>query len=164
MSRRICPASVSKLQSIRLFKCQQSHAQHKVEMEKRERHFVLVHGACHGAWNWYKVVTLLKSAGHKVTALDLAASGIHPKQAHELRSLSDYLEPLMEFMASLPAEERVILVGHSFGGACNSVAMEKFPEKISVAVYATALMPGPDLSFLALNEQVLLSSSPSNNR
>ncbi|XP_030973728.1 methylesterase 10-like isoform X2 [Quercus lobata] len=122
-------------------------------MEKRERHFVLVHGACHGAWNWYKVVTLLKSAGHKVTALDLAASGIHPKQAHELRSLSDYLEPLMEFMASLPAEERVILVGHSFGGACNSVAMEKFPEKISVAVYATALMPGPDLNFLALNEQ-----------
>ena len=134
-----------------------------MEMEKGERHFVLVHGAGHGAWSWYRVLTLLKSAGHKVTALDLAASGIHPKQAHELRSLSDYLEPLMEFMASLPAEERVILVGHSFGGACNSVAMEKFPEKISVTVYATALMPGPDLNFLALNEQVLLSSSPSNN-
>ncbi|KAK7848822.1 methylesterase 2 [Quercus suber] len=122
-------------------------------MEKRERHFVLVHGSCHGAWNWYKVVTLLKSAGHKVTALDLAASGIHPTQAHELRSLSDYLEPLMEFMASLPAEERVILVGHSFGGSCISVAMEKFPEKISVAVYATALMPGPDLDFLALKKR-----------
>ncbi|KAK7848802.1 salicylic acid-binding protein 2 [Quercus suber] len=107
--------------------------QHKVEeMEKKERHFVLVHGACHGAWSWYKVATLLKSAGHKVTALDLAASGIHPKQARELRSLSDYLEPLMEFMASLPADERVILVGHSFGGACISVAMEKFPEKVSV--------------------------------
>ncbi|KAM4118010.1 hypothetical protein ACB094_02G168400 [Castanea mollissima] len=113
-------------------------------MEKRERHFVLVHGACHGAWNWYKVVTLLKSAGHKVTALDLAASGIHPKQALELRSLSDYLEPLMEFMASLPAEERVILVGHSFGGA----------------FYATALMPGPDLDFLALNEQRSQRSDP----
>ncbi|KAM4128470.1 hypothetical protein ACJW30_02G169100 [Castanea mollissima] len=111
-------------------------------MEKRERHFVLVHGACHGAWNWYKVVTLLKSAGHK------------------LRSLSDYLDPLMEFMASLPAEERVILVGHSFGGACISVAMEKFPEKISVAVYATALMPGPDLDFLALNEQRSQRSDP----
>ncbi|KAL4644942.1 hypothetical protein ACB092_02G200400 [Castanea dentata] len=122
-------------------------------MEKKESHFVLVHGACHGAWNWYKVATLLKSAGHKVTALDLAASGIHPKQAHELRSLSDYLEPLMEFMASLPADERVILVGHSFGGACISVAMEKFPEKVSVAVYATALMFGPDLNFCAVNDE-----------
>ena len=70
----------------------------------------------------------------------------------------------MEFMASLPAEERVILVGHSFGGTCISVATEKFPEKISVAVYATALMPGPDLDFLTLNEQVLLSSSLSSNR
>ena len=128
-------------------------------MEKGERHFVLVHGAGHGAWSWYRVLTLLKSAGHKVTALDLAASGIHPKQAHELRSLSDYLEPLMEFMASLPAGERVILVGHSFGGVCNSVAMEKFPEKVSVAVYATALMPGPDFDFSAVYDEVLFSLS-----
>ena len=133
--------------------------QHKVEMEKGERHFVLVHGAGHGAWSWYRVLTLLKSAGHKVTALDLAASGIHPKQPHELRSLSDYLEPLMEFMASLPAGERVILVGHSFGGVCNSVAMEKFPEKVSVAVYATALMPGPDFDFSAVYDEVLFSLS-----
>jgi|UniRef100_A0A2N9HDR1 alpha-beta hydrolase superfamily lysophospholipase len=123
-------------------------------MEKRERHFVLVHGACHGAWSWYKVITLLKSAGHKVTALDLAACGIHPKQAHELRSIKDYLEPLMEFLAALPAEERVILVGHSMGGACISVAMERFPNKIYVAVYATALMPGPDLDSVTINEEV----------
>ncbi|XP_030973361.1 salicylic acid-binding protein 2-like [Quercus lobata] len=127
-------------------------------MEKKERHFVLVHGACHGAWSWYKVATLLKSAGHKVTALDLAASGIHPKQAHELRSLSDYLEPLMEFMASLPADERVILVGHSFGGACISVAIEKFPEKVSVAVYATAHMFGPDLNFYAVYDEIFRKS------
>lgn len=114
---------------------------------------MLVHGACHGAWSWYKVITLLKSAGHKVTALDLAACGIHPKQAHELRSIKDYLEPLMEFLAALPAEERVILVGHSMGGACISVAMERFPNKISVAVFAAARMPGPDLDFVTLSEE-----------
>ena len=39
------------------------------------KHFVLVHGLCHGAWSWYKVTTALESAGHRVTALDLAASG-----------------------------------------------------------------------------------------
>lgn len=120
-------------------------------------HFVLVHGAFHGAWCWYKVITLLKSAGHKVTALDLGASGINPKQVHELHSILDYFEPLMEFMASLPAEERVILVGHSLGGLCLSAAMERFPEKVSVAVFATALMPGPDFTFASIEEEVPLN-------
>ncbi|XP_062102165.1 methyl jasmonate esterase 1-like [Humulus lupulus] len=123
------------------------------EMENKGTHFVLVHGSCHGAWCWYKVVALLKSKGHKVTTLDLASSGIHPKPIHEIKSISDYVEPLMDFMASLPPEERVILVGHSVGGACISVAMERFPEKISVAVFATACMPGPDLSFSIINEK-----------
>lgn len=112
---------------------------------------MLVHGACHGAWCWYKVAAQLKSIGHKVTALDLAASGIHPKPVHEVHSLSDYVEPLLDFMASLPPEKKVILVGHSMGGVCISLAMERFPQKISVAVFATAFMPGPDFSFSTIN-------------
>ncbi|CAI0553899.1 unnamed protein product [Linum tenue] len=75
------------------------------KQSRRHHHFVLVHGACHGAWCWYKVVPLLKQAGYEVTALDLGASGIHPKQVTELGSVSDYLGPLMELMASLTGEE-----------------------------------------------------------
>ncbi|KAF8404279.1 hypothetical protein HHK36_009161 [Tetracentron sinense] len=105
------------------------------------KHFVLVHGACHGAWCWHKLVTLLKLAGHKATALDLGASGINPKRIDEIVSISDYLQPLMEFLASLPQEEKVILAGHSFGGFCVSLAMERFPGNISVAVFVTAFMP-----------------------
>lgn len=120
---------------------------------ERQKHFVLVHGACHGAWCWYKVATLLTSAGHKVTALDMAASGVHPKRVEELHTISDYFEPLMDFMTSLPPEERVILVGHSMGGLCNSVAMERFPEKISCAVFAACILPGPDLSFTTAKEE-----------
>ncbi|PRQ47821.1 putative 3-oxolaurate decarboxylase [Rosa chinensis] len=41
-----------------------------------KKHFVLVHGASHGAWCWYKLATLLTSAGHNVTTLDLPTSGI----------------------------------------------------------------------------------------
>ncbi|CAI0429525.1 unnamed protein product [Linum tenue] len=114
--------------------------------QSRLHHFVLVHGACHGAWCWYKVVPLLKQAGYKVTALDLAASGIHPKQATKLGSVSDYLAPLMELMTSLTGggkEEKVILVGHSMGGVGISAAMEKFAEKVAVAVFVTAFMPAP---------------------
>ncbi|KAJ9170761.1 hypothetical protein P3X46_018841 [Hevea brasiliensis] len=106
-----------------------------------KKHFVLVHGSGHGAWCWYKIVPLLKWAGHQVTALDLGASGINPKQLNELKSFSDYVYPLMEFIASLPLDERVILVGHSYGGLGLSLAMENFPEKILVAVFVTAYMP-----------------------
>ncbi|XWS29363.1 hypothetical protein CRYUN_Cryun24cG0023000 [Craigia yunnanensis] len=133
------------------------------KMEKKERHFVLVHGAFHGAWCWYKVATLLKSAGHKVTALDLAASGIHSKQVHELHSISDYYEPLMEFMVSLPLEERVILVGHSLGGLSLSIAMERFPQKVSVAAFATAVMPGPDFSYASIVEEFTRKGLTSKN-
>ncbi|KAG5535711.1 hypothetical protein RHGRI_023466 [Rhododendron griersonianum] len=115
-------------------------------MDQSGRHFVLVHGAGHGAWCWYKLATLLKSAGHRVTALDMAASGVHPKQVDELRSMSDYSQPLMEFMESLPADDQVVLVGHSAGGISISVAMERFPEKVSVAVFVTSFMHGPDLN------------------
>jgi len=98
---------------------------------------------------------LLKSSGHKVTALDMAASGIHPKQAEELNSISEYYEPLMEFLESLDGEERVILVGHSLGGVGVSLAMEKFPEKIAATVFVSSWMPSPDLSFFTLSQEVL---------
>ncbi|XP_008800037.2 probable esterase PIR7A [Phoenix dactylifera] len=104
-------------------------------------HFILVHGMCHGAWCWYQLATLLRSAGHRVTALDLAASGINPKRLDELRRFADYTEPLMEVMASIPLDEKVALVGHSLGGFNLALAMEKFPEKIAVAVFASAWMP-----------------------
>ncbi|KAL3833381.1 hypothetical protein ACJIZ3_008117 [Penstemon smallii] len=105
------------------------------------KHFVLVHGFGHGAWCWYKLVPVLESKGHRVTALDLGGCGIHPKQLHEVSTMHDYALPLFDFMANLPNDEKVILVGHSYGGIVISLAMEKFHEKISFAVYVTAYMP-----------------------
>ncbi|XP_047251071.1 methyl jasmonate esterase 1-like isoform X2 [Capsicum annuum] len=112
----------------------------------KQRLFHLVHGGCHGAWSWYKIVALMRYSGYNVTAIDLGASGINPKQALEIPHYSDYLSPLMEFMASLSEHEKVVLVGHNFGGFAISKAMESFPEKIYVAVFVTALMPGATLN------------------
>ncbi|CAN1343582.1 Methylesterase 10 [Linum perenne] len=104
----------------------------------KKQHLVLVHGTNHGAWCWYKLITRLKSAGHKVTALDLGGSGVNFDQ---VSSIDDYVKLLIQFMAHLPEEERVILVGHSYGGIPISLAMEKFPSKILVAVFVAAFMP-----------------------
>ncbi|CAL5412151.1 unnamed protein product [Camellia sinensis] len=109
--------------------------------QQTQSHFILVHGGCHGAWCWYKLKPLLESHGHKVTVLDLAASGINTKKIEEVTTLYDYTVPLMKLMESLPLGEKVILVGHSFGGMSLALAMDKFSEKISVAVFLTAFMP-----------------------
>ncbi|XP_027337135.1 salicylic acid-binding protein 2-like [Abrus precatorius] len=124
-------------------------------------HFVLIHGGSHGAWCWYKVATMLKSAGHNVTAHDLGASGINPKQVQEIHSISEYYEPLMTFMGSLPPKEKVILVGHSLGGIPMSVAMEKFPEKITVAVFVTAFVISENLTYPALLQELAKTAGSS---
>ncbi|CAI8606733.1 unnamed protein product [Vicia faba] len=95
------------------------------------KHFVLVHGACHGAWCWFKVATLLKSAGHNVTLIEMAASGRYQSNT----------------------EEKVVLVGHSLAGLSMSVAMEKFPEKISVAVFITAFVLSQNLTYPAILQE-----------
>lgn len=106
-----------------------------------EKHFVLVHGVNHGAWCWYKLKAMLVAGGHRVTTVDLAASGINMKRIEDVHTFQAYSEPLMEVLASLPAEEKVILVGHSLGGVTLALAADKFPHKISVAVFVTAFMP-----------------------
>ena len=94
---------------------------------KQQKHFVLVHGACHGAWCWYKLKPLLESAGQRVTAIDLSASGINPKRLDEVYTLEDYSLPLLELMASIPPAEQFVLVGHSYGGFNLALAMENYP-------------------------------------
>ncbi|XP_055806164.1 salicylic acid-binding protein 2-like [Solanum dulcamara] len=110
-------------------------------MEPMKKHFVLVHGAGHGGWCWYKLKPLLEDAGHKVTSFDLAASGIDLRKIEQLHTLHDYTLPLMELMESLPQEEKVILVGHSLGGMNLGLAMGKYPQKIYAAVFLAAFMP-----------------------
>ncbi|XP_011039238.1 PREDICTED: salicylic acid-binding protein 2-like isoform X1 [Populus euphratica] len=108
---------------------------------RQTTHFVLIHGSASGAWAWYKVKTILEAAGHSVTALDMSASGVNTKTLEEVVTFDQYNEPLIEFMANLAENEKVVLVAHSLGGLNVAFAMEKFPEKISLAVFVTAFLP-----------------------
>lgn len=109
---------------------------------REQTHFVLVHGACHGAWCWHKLKPRLEAAGHRVTALDLAASGINMKALiQDVHTFHDYTQPLLDLLASLPPNEKVVLVGHSLGGLNLALAMDEYPEKVAVGVFLTAFMP-----------------------
>jgi pimeloyl-ACP methyl ester carboxylesterase len=103
--------------------------------KKQQHHFVLIHDVCHGAWSWYRVPTALAAAGHRVTALDMAGCG------EEVASFEEYSRSLLGAVAALPEGEKVVLVAHSFGGQSLALAMERHPEKVTVAVFVTATMP-----------------------
>ena len=97
---------------------------------------ILVHGTGHGGWCWYRVATLLRAAGHRVDALDLAASGVDSRQLRDVPTFEDYTRPLLDAL-----RERAVLVGHSFGGMNIALAAEMFPEKVAAAVFVTAFLP-----------------------
>lgn len=104
------------------------------------KQFVLIHGGGFGAWCWYKLIALLDEAGFVAHAIDLAGSGIDSTDPNCISSLQLYVKPLTDFLEKLPETEKVILVGHDFGGACISYAMETFPQKIAKAVFVSATM------------------------
>ncbi|KAJ6795312.1 putative methylesterase 14, chloroplastic isoform X2 [Iris pallida] len=101
---------------------------------------VLVHGEGFGAWCWYKIIPMLEEAGLLPVALDLAGSGMDHTDANSITTLADYSKPLVDFLNTLPEDEKVILVGHSCGGASISYAMEYLPKKISKAIFVSATM------------------------
>ncbi|WJX34472.1 Methylesterase 17 [Trifolium repens] len=105
-----------------------------------KQHFVLVHGISGGSWCWYKIRCLMENSGYKVSCIDLKSGGIDQSDADSILTFDDYNKPLIDFISSLPDNEKVILVGHSAGGLSITEACHKFPNKVSLAVYVAATM------------------------
>ena len=99
--------------------------------------FVLIHGAWHGGWCWYKVVARLQAAGHQVHAPDLAGLGRDMTPLHEV-TLARWVDQVADLVSSQPGP--VVLVGHSRGGIIVSEVAERLPERIAHAVYLAAFM------------------------
>ncbi|KAJ8530920.1 hypothetical protein K7X08_023801 [Anisodus acutangulus] len=106
----------------------------------KTKKFILVHGEGFGAWCWYKTIALLEETGLLPTAIDLTGSGIDLTDTKNVTTLAEYSKPLIDYLENLSEDEKVILVGHSVGGACVSYALELFPQKIAKAVFLCATM------------------------
>lgn len=78
-------------------------------MENLEtKKLVLIHGEGFGAWCWYKTIALLEESGMLPTAIDLTGSGIDLKDTNNVTTLEDYSKPLIDYLQSLPEDEKVI--------------------------------------------------------
>jgi pimeloyl-ACP methyl ester carboxylesterase len=100
--------------------------------------FMLVHGACHGAWCWDRVVPLLEASGHRVVTPDLPGRGDKGRPGWRW-SLPAYVQALVE--AARLADAPVVAVGHSMGGLVMSAAAEAAPRLFARLVYVSAFLP-----------------------
>jgi pimeloyl-ACP methyl ester carboxylesterase len=100
--------------------------------------YVLIHGAWHGAWCWYKLVPLLEQRGHRAVTLDLPGHGIDRSPPAE-GTLRSYVDAVCKLLDAQP--EPVVLVGHSLGGVSITQAAEHRPDKVQRLVYLCAFLP-----------------------
>lgn len=142
--------------------------------------FVFVHGAWHGGWCWAEVVRRLAERGYPAIALDLPGHGItarlpqaylqQPQSPAALATevsplaaltLDDYRDHTLKMVRGLVADgdDRVILVGHSLGGATLSAVGEAAPELVKRLVYLTAFVPVTFNNVLAYLQQPNFASS-----
>jgi pimeloyl-ACP methyl ester carboxylesterase len=133
------------------FGTQGAHSQNK------NKTYILIHGAWHGAWCWYKVLPLMTDKGYKVVAIDLPGHGADTTNA-ETVTFNDYVKKVTATASGIEGE--VILVGHSMGGTVISQAAEVLgKEKVSKLIYLDAFLPrnGESVSSLA---QLIESTLP----
>ncbi|MEI9991797.1 MAG: alpha/beta fold hydrolase [Rhizomicrobium sp.] len=99
--------------------------------------FVLVHGAWHGGWCWHKIVPRLEAMGHRAVAPDMPGRGDDDIPIAGV-TLDDIVDRICQTIDA--EDEKVVLVGHSYGGAVITQTAERRPEKIKSLVYVTAFL------------------------
>lgn len=99
--------------------------------------FILLHGSWHSAWNWHKVLPLVKQQGHEAIALDLPGMGRDKTPINEV-TMRSTVEKICAMIDSIAGS--VILVGHSKNGIMVSQVAEYRPDKIEKAVYLAAYL------------------------
>ena len=106
----------------------------------RQRIFVLVHGAFHGAWCYARVADILRSAGHRVYTPTLAGLGDRAHLASGAINCTMHIQEVLNLIDQENLSE-VILAGHSYGGMVVGGVADAIPEKIASLVYIDAAIP-----------------------
>jgi pimeloyl-ACP methyl ester carboxylesterase len=109
--------------------------------------FVIVPGAWSGPYAWDSVKASLEKSGNKVVVVQLPGHGSDSTSPQSV-TLDVYRDKVVSILDSIGG--RVILVGHSLGGAIISEVAEAVPSKIDKLVYVAGFVPLTGQSVLAL--------------
>lgn len=108
---------------------------------------LLIHGSCHGAWCWEKLIPHLSARGHTARAIDLPGHGAD-KTPVETVTLDHYAQAITE-----NCREQTTLVGHSMGGYAIAAAAQRNPERIAQLIYLCAYVPQNGVSLAQMRRK-----------
>ncbi len=115
----------------------QGCAASRAQQPANGRHYVLVHGAWHGAWAWNRVSPLLRDAGHTVSTPTLSGLGERAHHAPGRCGLSVHVRDIVQHL-EMEDLRQVVLVGHSYAGCVVSGVLAARTGRVGHAVYLDA--------------------------
>jgi len=102
--------------------------------------YVLVHGAWHGGWCWQRVTPLLRAAGHEAVTPTLTGLGERAHLANPAIDLNTHIHDVVNVL-EYENLQKVILVGHSYGGMVITGVSNEVPDRLAHVVYLDAFVP-----------------------
>ena len=118
------------------------------------RSFVLVHGAWRGGWCWRRVADRLEKQGHKVYAPSLTGLGDRSHLIGTRPTVTTHIDDIVNIIR-FEDLQRVVLVGHSYGGLVISGVAEKVQKQIASIVFLDAFVPQNGQTIMSLSRQGL---------
>lgn len=103
-------------------------------------HFLLVHGAWHGAWCWQRITEALIRSGHRAHAVTLTGLGERAHLMSPAITLETHISDVVNAMESEELRD-VVLVVHSYAGMLGTAVADRLPHRIKHLVYVDAVVP-----------------------
>ncbi len=102
--------------------------------------FVICHGAWDGGWYWQDVANLLREKGHHVYTPSLTGLGERVHLGNPAIDLDTHIQDIVN-VCLFEALDKVVLVGHSYGGAIITGVADRIPNRLSELIYIDAFVP-----------------------
>jgi len=96
---------------------------------------LLIHGSCHGAWCWSKLIPHLTAQGLTARAIDLPSHAANATPVADV-TLDRYADAILAACAG-----PTFVLGHSMAGYPITAAAQKDPSKIAALIYLCAYVP-----------------------
>ncbi len=109
--------------------------------------FVLVHGSWHDGSAWDPVIWHLENAGHVAHGPTVAG---HGKGVDKAVNHDDCVNSIVDYVVS-NGLDKVVLLGHSFGGTVIARVAEEIPDRLRRLIFWNAFVPQAGHS---LNDEV----------